>query len=289
MKIQAALFVCALAAASAPVFAQSYSFTIFAGTPPPTGSRDAAGAEARFHNPIAVAVDAAGNSYVADRDTAIIRRVTPAGVVSTLAGLAGSTGFADGSGAAARFLEPAGIALDSAGNLFVSDISAHTIRRITPQGAVTTFAGLGGTAGATDGAGSAARFRNPRGIAIDSANNVYVSDAGNYTIRKISPAGDVTTLAGAAGFSGNADAAGGNARFTDIAGLAVDGSGNIYGVDKATHVVRRITAAGAVTTIAGQAGTFGNTNGAGTAARFNTPFGIAVGPGGTLFIADTTN
>jgi sugar lactone lactonase YvrE len=289
MKIQATLLVCVLAAFSAPVFAQSYSFTIFAGTPPPTGSRDGAGAEARFHNPVAIAADAGGNTYVADRDNAVIRKITPAGVVTTFAGLADVVGAADDTGAAARFVQPSGIALDAAGNVYVADESAHTIRKITPAGVVTTLAGLADSPGAADGTGNAARFRNPRGVAVDASGNVYIADTSNRTIRKITPAGAVTTLAGAAGLSGNADGTGANARFNDLAGLAIDAGGNLFAVDSFSHVVRKITPAGVVTTLAGQAGSFGTANGTGSIARFNSPFGIAADASGNLYVADTVN
>jgi sugar lactone lactonase YvrE len=216
MKIPAALLLGALAVLSASAFAQSYSFTVFAGMPPPTGSRDGVGSDARFHNPVAVAVDAAGNLYVADRENAVIRKITTAGVVSTFAGLAGTTGTSDGSGAGARFNRPAGIAVDAAGNVYVSDGANHTIRRITPAGAVTTFAGLAETPDAIDGTAGAARFRNPTGIAVGGDGSVYVSDTGNRTVRKITSAAVVSTLAGSAGLGGNTDGAGTNARFNSI-------------------------------------------------------------------------
>ena len=289
MKNPAVLFVCAIAALSAPAFAQSYSFTIFAGMPPPTGSRDGTGADARFHNPVALALDTAGNTYVADRDNAVVRKISPAGVVTTFAGLAGATGFDDGTGTAARFVQPSGIAVDAAGNVFVSDGEAHTVRKITPAGVVTTLAGLGGTPGSTDAISNAARFRTPTGVVVDTSGNVYVADTGNSTIRKITAEGVVTTLAGSAGFAGHADGAGANARFNSLAGLSIDVSGNLYAVDKLSHVVRKISAAGVVSTLAGLAGTFGSADGSGTTARFNTPLGIAANASGTVYVADTVN
>ena len=289
MKFPAALILAALTTSAAPAFAQSYSFTVFAGMPPPTGSQDGVGSEARFFNPVAVAVDAAGNLYVADRENATIRKITPAGVVSTFAGLAGSTGSADGAGSVARFNRPAGIAIDAAGTIFVSDGGNHTVRRITPAGVVSTFAGAAQTPGATDGTAGAARFRNPTGIAVDADGNIYVSDTGNRTVRKITNAAVVSTLAGAAGIAGNTDGAGSNARFNSINGLTVDGGGNVYVVDTLSHVVRKITPAGVVSTFAGQAGTEGTTNAVGSAARFNTPFGIAADGSGTIYVADTVN
>jgi sugar lactone lactonase YvrE len=257
--------------------------------PPPTGSQDGTGTEARFHNPVDLALDAAGNAYVADRENAVVRKISPAGLVTTLAGLAGTTGSSDGMGSAARFGQPAGIAVDVMGNVFVSDRLAHTVRRITTEGVVTTVAGLAGTPGSADATAGAARFNSPSGIAVDAGGNVYVSDTGNRTLRKITPAGVVTTLAGAAGLAGSTDGTGPNARFNSIAGLTIDGGGNLYAVDSESHVVRKITSAGAVSTLAGLAGSSGNADGPGSVARFNSPFGIAVDGGGTLYVADTVN
>ena len=164
------------------------------------GSADGTGSAARFYCPCGVAVDSAGNVYVADSDNHTIRKVTPGGVVTTLAGLAGSSGSADGTGSAARFYDPYGVAVDSAGNVYVADYRNHTIRKVTPGGVVTTLAGLAGSSGSADGTGSAARFYYPYGVAVDSAGNVYVADTCNNTIRKVTPGGVVTTLAGVAGY-----------------------------------------------------------------------------------------
>src|SRR5205823_1449369 len=143
-----------------------------------------------------------------------------ASVVTTLAGLAGITGSADGTGGAARFDYPSGVATDSSGNVYVADIRNHTIRKITPAGVVTTLAGLAGSYGSADGTGGAARFSCPSGVATDSSGNVYVADLNNPTIRKITPAGVVTTLAGLTGYSGNADGMGSAARFNRPSGVA---------------------------------------------------------------------
>src|SRR6185369_3378207 len=155
-----------------------------------------------FNNPLAVAVDSAGNVYVADAGNNEIRKVTAAGVVTTLAGLAGSGGIADGTGRDARFEHPTGVAVDSAGNVYVADEWNFTIRKITPAGVMTTLAGTARQAGSGDGIGSAARFgfptlcncptRGPTGVAVDSIGTVYVADAPNSTIRKMTPTGAVT-------------------------------------------------------------------------------------------------
>ena len=148
--------------------------------------------------------------------------------MTTLAGLAGSSGSADGTGSAARFNSPSGVAVDSGGNVYVSDDYNHTIRKVTAGGVVTTLAGLAGSSGSADGAGSGARFYYPYGVAVDSGGNVYVADNENHTIRKVTAGGVVTTLAGLAGSYGSADGTGSAARFIEPRGVAVDGAGNVY-------------------------------------------------------------
>jgi sugar lactone lactonase YvrE len=156
--------------------------TTLAGRPYVSGSVDGRGAAARFSGLGGIACDAAGNLYVTD-DTSI-RKITPAGVVTTLAGKAGSHHSVDGRGTAARFTGLYGIARDSAGNLYVTDAS-NTIRMITPAGVVTTLAGKAGVWGSADGQGAAARFDGPEGIVCDAFGTIYVADWGNNTIRKI--------------------------------------------------------------------------------------------------------
>ncbi|HEY5472488.1 MAG TPA: hypothetical protein VIK32_04770 [Candidatus Limnocylindrales bacterium] len=147
------------------------------------GSAGGSGIAVRFNAPTGIAADAVGNLYVTDNDT--VRKITPAGDVTTLAGKAGLHGSADGSSATARFYTPTGIACDAAGNLYVADGENSTIRKITPTGEVTTLAGQAGLSGHTDGSGTAARFEHPLGIAADAVANLYVADTGNLTIRKI--------------------------------------------------------------------------------------------------------
>jgi streptogramin lyase len=188
-----------------------------------------------------VATDSAGNLYVADMDNSTIRKITPAGVVTTLAGSPGLDGSANGSGSSARFDSPYGVATDGAGNVYVADTFNFTIRKITPAGVVTTLAGSAGLYGSADGPGSTARFGvGPKGVATDSAGNVYVADTGNDTIRKITPAGLVTTLAGSATdfYSGSADGIGIAARFNSPAGVATDSAGNLYVADTSNNKIR---------------------------------------------------
>src|SRR5580765_568256 len=178
-----------------------YNFNTFAGN---AYGGNGTGSQAIFGNPYASALDSAGNIYVADTTNFAVRKITPAGVVTTLAGLAGTGGFTDGTGSDARFGSVNGIAVDKAGNVYVTDGSYNTVRKITRAGVVTTLAGTPAAVGSTDGTGSAARFHFPFGIAVDGTGNLYVSDQSNHTIRKITPAGVVTTLAGSAGVIGSA-------------------------------------------------------------------------------------
>jgi sugar lactone lactonase YvrE len=237
-----------------------------------------------------VAVDGTGNVFVADSSNNTIRKITPSGVVTTLAGTAGLDGSADGTGAVARFRYPNGVAVDASGNVFVADYANSTIRKITPSGVVTTLAGTAADAsGSTDGTGAAARFDNPNGVAVDRSGNVFVADSYNNTIRKITPAGVVTTLAGSADSSGSADGTGTAARFSYPYGVAVDGAGNVFVTDESNNTIRKVTPSGVVTTLAGTAGLSGSADGTGTAARFNRPQGVAVDGAGNVFVADADN
>lgn len=264
--------------------------TTLAGLAGNSGSGDGTGSGARFNTPSGVAVDAGGNVYVADSGNYTIRKVTPDGVVTTLAGLAGTSGSADGTGSAARFFFPRGVAVDAAGSVVcIADADNNTIRKLTPLGDVTTLAGLAGSTGAVDGTGSAARFNSPRGVAVDSSGDFYVADTGNHTIRKVTPAGVVTTVAGLAGSWGTADGTGSGARFNSPGVVAVGGAGNLYVADSDNNTVRKVTAAGVVTTIAGTAGSRGSVDGTGSAARFNYPRGIAVDLSGNIYVGDSNN
>jgi sugar lactone lactonase YvrE len=254
-----------------------------AGSPGQSGGADGLGAASRFNRPTSVAVDRAGSVYVADYWNHTVRVVAPDGVVSTLAGNPGQSGGADGVGAAARFGFPEGEAVDSAGNVYVADTLNHTIRKVTPDGAVRTLAGSAGQYGSTDGAGAEARFDHPAGVAVDQFGYVYVADKFNRTIRRITPDGVVSTLAGSAWKSGSADGAGADARFSLPSGVAVDGAGNIYVADTDNCAIRKITPSGMVSTLAGG---YGHTDGTGAAAGFSYPQGVAVDRLGTVYVAD---
>lgn len=253
-----------------------------------SGSVDGRGAEARFLYPSGVAVDANGNVFVGDAGNNTIRKITPAGVVTTLAGLAGQKGSADGAGTAARFSAPYGVAVDASGNVYVADMNNHTIRVVTPAGAATTIAGSPGLSGTANGTGGAARFNGPTGVALDAAGNLYVADTGNSAIRLVGPGGAVSTFAGLPGQGGSADGLVGSARFAFPTGVAVDASGNVYVGDTNNGTIRRISL-GVVSTLAGTAGQIGSADGAGVAARFWAPSGLAVDRSGNVFVADMDN
>jgi len=265
-----------------------------AGSADHPGNADGPVSAARFNSPRAVAVDNSicgtndhvGAVYVADGGNHTVRMIRN-GVVTTLAGLAESPGWIDGTGSDARFNQPSGIAVDNAtGALYVADTSNHTIRKIESGGIVTTIAGLAGTSGSTDGVGSAARFNSPTGLAVDAAGVVYVADTNNHTIRRMTAAGVVTTVAGLAGARGANDGSGAVARFNSPQGIALDRAGStIYVADTDNQTIRRIAAGNEVTTIAGRALSFGSENDG----RFNTPEGIAVDSRGFLYVADTRN
>ena len=283
------LSLCWLSVGRAQPNYENYTFTRFAGPLETPSWHDGNGSEARFSGPHKMAVDQAGNIFIADYANHIIRKISSMGTVTTVAGLAGRAGTSDGMGSVARFNNPAAIAVDTSGNLYVADYGNHTIRKISPAGLVTTLAGKAGVLGSVNGTGSAARLNFPIGLTLDSSTNLYVADSRNHTIRKISPAGLVTTLAGTAGSAGSADGTGVAARFNYPFGITADTSGNLYVTDLGNSTIRKIASSGAVTTLAGSVGNTGSDNGTGTAARFNQPFDIVINTQGNFFVADTYN
>jgi mucin-19 len=229
-----------------------------------------------------IAVDSIGIIYVSDYSS--IRKITSSGVNTLFAGSTnGNTGFSDGTGTNARFYYSQGLAVDNLDNIYVADTSNYRVRKITPSGSVTTLAG-NGQSGFFDGIGTSASFSYPRYLVIDTSGIIYVSDSNS--IRKISPSGSVTTLAGSIYSGGFADGTGTNAIFSSLQGLVVDTSGTIYAAD--SHRIRKITSFGIVTTLAGS-GTSGFVDGIGTNAKFSSPTAISIHPTGNLFVLDSNN
>lgn len=266
--------------------------TTLAGNNTQSGSGDGTGESARFYGPMGLTVDSSGNVYVCDEGNATIRRVSPAGVVTTLAGSPGyygNAGHADGIGVLAQFDLPQGVAVDKSGHLYVADYGNCKIRKITPDGTVTSLAGsLTGDFGLRDGTGSEALFRHPSGPSLDAAGNIYVADQGNSAIRKITPAGVVTTVAG--GQTGYADGIGSSAKFNQPTGVAVDiNTGFVYVADTGNNLIRRVSPAGDVTTVGGTTGIRGSADGLGINAQFNAPMNVAVDPAGNLYVSDSGN
>jgi sugar lactone lactonase YvrE len=248
------------------------------------GAVDGTGTAATFNGPTGIAVDASGNVYVADYHNNLVRKITPSGVVTTLAGTVANPADTTSS-VLSVFSGPSGVAVDVSGNVYVADSGDNQIKLVSPSGTVTTLAGSG-NAGSGDGAGSAATFYNPTGVALDASNNLYVADFLNNRIRKVSPAGVVSTLAGdTAGYADGPDTA---SSFYYPNSLTVDASGNVYVTDEVNNRIRMISPQGTVSTIAGS-GAAGSLNGQGTNASFNGPDGIAIDASGNLYVADADN
>lgn len=290
----------AVDATGAMVVADTYNHTIrkvtatgvvttLAGSPGNSGAADGAGAAARFNLPTAVAIDTGGNMYVADAGNFTVRKISPEGNVTTLAGNAGESGIADGNGSSARFGYPSGVAVDGSGNVYLADSTNHVIRKVTSGGNVSTFAGSAGVVGMSDGKGGAALFHGPSAVAVDASGSVFVADSGNHSIRKITSAGMVSTLAGNPILAGTIDGTGAAAMFNFPQGVTVDGAGNVFVSDTSNHTVRKVTQAGVVTTLAGSVAQSGSADGLATAAQFNSPTNIAAGANGAVFVADSNN
>lgn len=298
------------------------ALALLAGNMGGVGNVDGPGSSARFNGPTGAATDSEGNVYIADSGNHTIRKITPSGDVSTFAGLAGARGNTDGIGQSARFSGPAGVATDSADNVYVADRDNYAIRKISPNGAVSTYAGTG-QSGYADGPALTAGFGHPEGVATDASGNVYLLDAGTLTVRKVAPDGIVSTmanlhvlptsiaadnagnvyvgglgavlkitpdgqvniLAGTPNHHGGDDGVGAAASFFAVLGLAADTSGNVYAADSGA-TIRKITPAGVVTTLAGSVFQRGEVDGAGAAARFRWPHGIATDRSNNLYVSD---
>jgi sugar lactone lactonase YvrE len=267
--------------------------SIFAGRYGVNATTDGVGGAARFYNPRGICTDGAGNLYVSDTSNYTIRKIVIAtATVSTFAGTAGVSGSADATGTSATFGGPSGMWCDTAGTaIYVCDQNA--IRKVTYSGAVvTTFAGSVGSTGTTDDTGTAARFNGPTGIWGDGAGVMYVVDSGNQAIRKVTyPGAVVTVFAGnPLAASGTTDATGTAARFFNPHGICSDGAGNLYVSDAGNHTIRKVTYPGAVvTTPMGVATSSGTTDGIGSAARFNNPHGLFALSSASFLLCDYGN
>jgi len=265
------LFCIASATAQEQANYTPYTIATLAGKAFSPGIADGTGADARFTSPAGMALDRAGNLYVADTGNYAIRKVTPTGVVTTLAGPTPDP-IDD-----PEFSFPRGVVVDTEGNVIVADFGNATIRKITPAGVVTTLAGSKGVVGSRDGTGADAQFYGPSGVALDNEGNIVVADSANGMIRKVSPAGVVTTVAGQAGGLGLP------------VSVAVDGEDNMYVADNGTFTIRKVTSQGVITVLAGLADNGGFSDGTGAEAGFNLPYGVAVDQAGNVFVADTGN
>ena len=267
----------------------SVTVTTLAGNPGHSGAADGQGSSALFFQPIGIAVDADDNVFVADAANFALRKITPDGTVTTFAGVLTQSGARFGTGSNAGFSLPEGLTIDAAGNLYVTDASDEIIDKVTPDGTVSLYAGGLLQPGSTDGAGTTAQFSVPHGVAVNAQRNVYVADAGNNTIRMITPLGEVSTLAGSPNVTGSADGKGALASFNSPLGVAADAFGTVYVADSFNHIIRKISAEGLVTTLAGSAGQAGSADGQGGIARFYQPEGLAVDANGNVYVADTIN
>ena len=254
--------------------------TTFAGSQ--DGFMNGVGTNAQFNRPYGICKSSTGDFYVADNYNNQIRKITPSGVVTTLAG---STfeGYNDGIGTAAQFFHPYGVCTDAVGNVYVADTYNFKVRKITITGVVTTFAGS--IQGFANGTGTAAQFYSPTGICSDSSGNIYVVDTGNNKIRKITSGGVVSTFAGST--EGYTDGIGTTAQFQSPYGICIDNSGNLYVADTNNVKIRKITPTGIVTTLAGSEQGFND--GIGSSAQFRDPFGVCTDSVDNIYVADTSN
>lgn len=248
-----------------------------------SGYQDGTNTNSAFYVPTGLALDADGNLYVSEQFNRRIRKITPEGVVTTFAG-SGSIGNIDGNGTNASFTQPMGIAMDKNGYLYVADLGAHCIRRISPSGNVITFAGFANSSGYINGVTNAARFTFPRSIAVDENDNVFITDGGNYMVRVISNNGMVYTYAGT-NTIGFKDGFQFNSLFGGLGGLAFDKSGILYVADTGNNCIRRIEKNSLVSTVTGVTNA-GFVDGIVQQAQFTTPYGLVFDKDNNLLVTE---
>lgn len=276
--------------ASSPDAAVLSKIMLHTGSAGGAGNLDGARRDARFSGPSGVARADDGTFYIADTSNYTIRKISPDGMISTFAGASGKDGVADGIGGAARFSLPVSLVIDPDGNLIVSDSYAGTLRKITPEGVVSTWTGKAGENTTLDGPLAVARFRAPEGLAFDGAGNLYVADREAHTIRKIDRKGMVSTFAGRDGVFGADDGPRASALLNGPFAIAARADGALAIADTGSNTIRMVAVSGAVTTLAGLPGAGQDTtDGTGSAARFGRPRALVFDADGALIVADTFN
>lgn len=250
------------------------------------GYADGPGKLAAFQAPFGIVLDPSGNIIVADKDNHCIRKITQDGTVSTLAGKGTESGFANGTGSAARFNQPYYLACDANGNIYVADAGNNCIRKVTPSGEVSTVAGS--TYGYVDGTGTAAKFVYPTGVTIDASNNLYVTDHDNHRIRKVTPSGVVTTIAGT-GSQGQSDGPAGTSKVNAPFSLTIDKNGDLFFIEDGKSTIRKLSTDGIISTYINAIGGGGFYNGQIQITKLTFPDDLKIDNQGNMYIADTNN
>lgn len=297
MKIFLTIFSLLLLLTTAGIFADHYllnfdSCHVLANLSPNTSGINRH-CPAKFYYPNGIAKDSQGNLYVSESGNHVIRKISPKGVVTLFAGRMGIRGHSDGKFDEARFQSPAGLAFDSEGNLYVADQGNDIVRKITPEGFVSTIAGLSETKGFSDGLGAEARFNAPMDVVVRKDLGIFVSDIGNNTVRLINLEGKVSTFLGSAGKKGSANGCAycnesKVGRFNGISGMGIGGE-TIYIADTYNYLIRKIKKNNDLLTISGTAASVGAVDGPADVANYKTPFDVTSNNKGTVFVLDSGN
>lgn len=262
---------------------------LLAGTPGQPGFANGIGGLARLDTPFGIAVTPSGEVVVSDTGNHVLRHITPSGLVTTLAGQPGVDGHTNGPAALAAFSSPLGLCFDPAGNLWVADSGNHVLRKLTPDLQVVTVAGTPGAWGHRDGPAQEAQLNGPIDVAVRPNGEILVSDGLNHVLRKVTPSGEVDTLAGQPSIAGWADGPGSQSLFWNPAGLFLGDRGDLYVADSLNHAIRKVTPQGWVSTISGVPGNYGNSDGANGSGRFFNPYDLAPDANGYLLVSDSYN